>query len=89
MGHYNHPRELESAIAQEAVRRIIGTGATVRIQAPLTRNLLRRGLIRPYLNGGYHPGGMDIDKGLHPIGRSGLTLELNQWLSEYDVKIDV
>src|SRR6185312_11820478 len=30
MGHYNHPNELEPPIAQQAVRRIIGTGATVR-----------------------------------------------------------
>ncbi|MDN7804537.1 KamA family radical SAM protein [Burkholderia gladioli] len=39
MGHYNHPNELESAIAQQAVRRIIGTGATVRLQAPLIRHI--------------------------------------------------
>ncbi|CAG9251906.1 Lysine 2,3-aminomutase [Paraburkholderia unamae] len=39
MGHYNHPNELEPAIAQQAVRRIIGTGATVRLQAPLIRHI--------------------------------------------------
>lgn len=39
MGHYNHPRELQSAIAQRAVRRIIGTGATVRLQAPLIKHI--------------------------------------------------
>jgi L-lysine 2,3-aminomutase len=39
MGHYNHPRELQHPIAQRALRRIIGTGATVRIQAPLIRHI--------------------------------------------------
>ncbi|AOJ64900.1 lysine 2,3-aminomutase [Burkholderia ubonensis] len=39
MGHYNHPRELQHPIAQQALRRIIGTGASVRIQAPLIRHI--------------------------------------------------
>jgi KamA family protein len=39
MGHYNHPNELEPKIAQQAVRRIVGTGATVRTQAPLIRHI--------------------------------------------------
>ena len=39
MVHYSHPRELETAAAQAAVRRIVGTGATVRCQAPLIRHV--------------------------------------------------
>ena len=39
MGHYNHPAELRPAIAQQAVRRIVATGATVRMQAPLIRHI--------------------------------------------------
>jgi KamA family protein len=39
MGHYNHPAELRTSIAQQAVRRIISTGATVRMQAPLIRHI--------------------------------------------------
>ena len=39
MSHYSHPVELEPLIAQEAVRRIIGTGAVVRCQAPLIRHV--------------------------------------------------
>ncbi|MFM0736489.1 lysine 2,3-aminomutase [Paraburkholderia xenovorans] len=39
MGHYNHPREIQHPIAQQAVRRIIATGATLRIQAPLIRHI--------------------------------------------------
>ncbi|WDD91611.1 lysine 2,3-aminomutase [Burkholderia sp. FERM BP-3421] len=39
MGHYNHPREIQHPIAQQAIRRIIATGATLRIQAPVIRHI--------------------------------------------------
>jgi L-lysine 2,3-aminomutase len=39
MAHVTHPRELETPEAQAAVRRIVGTGAVVRCQAPLVRGV--------------------------------------------------
>lgn len=39
MVHYTHPRELEPAIAQEAIRRVRATGAVLRSQAPLVRHI--------------------------------------------------
>jgi KamA family protein len=39
MAHFSHPRELEPAIAAEAVRRIRDTGAVIRTQAPLIRTI--------------------------------------------------
>ena len=39
MAHYTHPRELETAAAQQAVRAIHEAGATVRCQAPLIRGI--------------------------------------------------
>jgi len=39
MAHFSHPRELETPIAQTAVRRINCTGATVRCQAPIVRHV--------------------------------------------------
>ena len=39
MAHYSHPRELRPAAAQAALKRIIGTGAVVRCQAPLIRHV--------------------------------------------------
>lgn len=39
MGHYNHPRELSTPMAQAAVRRIRSTGAQVRMQSPLVRHV--------------------------------------------------
>ena len=39
MAHFAHPRELESPLVAEAVRRIRGTGAVIRTQAPLIRSI--------------------------------------------------
>lgn len=39
MAHYTHPRELETPIAEAAVRRIRDSGAAVRCQAPLVRHV--------------------------------------------------
>ena len=39
MAHYSHPRELESAVAAEAIRRVRDTGAVIRTQAPLIRSV--------------------------------------------------
>ena len=39
MAHYSHPRELEAPVAKDALRRVLGTGAVVRCQAPLIRHV--------------------------------------------------
>ena len=39
MGHYNHPVEISTGVAEEAVRRIRSTGANVRMQSPLIRHI--------------------------------------------------
>jgi KamA family protein len=39
MAHFSHPRELETAVAERAVRRIQRTGATIRCQAPLIKHV--------------------------------------------------
>jgi len=39
MGHYNHPRELSTDIAQRAIARIRSTGAQIRMQSPLIRHI--------------------------------------------------
>jgi L-lysine 2,3-aminomutase len=39
MAHFSHPRELEAAEAQRAIRRVRSTGAVVRCQAPLIRRV--------------------------------------------------
>ncbi len=39
MGHYNHWKELQTDIAQEAIRRIRNTGAQIRTQSPLVKHV--------------------------------------------------
>ena len=39
MAHFSHPRELAPPVVAEAVRRIVGTGAVIRTQAPLIKSI--------------------------------------------------
>jgi L-lysine 2,3-aminomutase len=39
MAHFNHWREMETPMVQEAIRRIRDTGAIIRTQAPLLRHI--------------------------------------------------
>lgn len=39
MAHFSIPRELETDVAQEAMRRVVDAGATVRTQSPLIRRV--------------------------------------------------
>ena len=46
--------------------------------SPLVENLLVNGLVRPYHNGTFHPGGIDITRDGHPIDKSGIPVT-NCW----------
>ena len=39
MGHYSHPVEFSTEIAQAAIRRVRATGANIRMQSPLLRHI--------------------------------------------------
>jgi L-lysine 2,3-aminomutase len=39
MAHYNHPVELKTDIAKEAVRRVRATGAEIRMQSPVVKHV--------------------------------------------------
>lgn len=39
MSHYSHPVELSTGSAQQAARRVISTGANIRMQSPLARHI--------------------------------------------------
>ncbi|NOX37713.1 MAG: lysine 2,3-aminomutase [Calditrichaeota bacterium] len=39
MAHFSHPRELETPIVQQAIQRIRNTGAEIRTQSPILRNI--------------------------------------------------
>ena len=44
----------------------------------LIRNMLRKGVVRPYMNGGFHPGGIDVDASQNVIAASG-CVQHNLW----------
>ncbi|MRW94882.1 hypothetical protein GJ699_33515 [Duganella sp. FT80W] len=48
----------------------------------LIRNVLKRGLIRPYYNGLFHPGGIDINRAGQPLDAHGAPLP-NLWALGY------
>jgi len=54
-------------------------------QSPLMRKLLQRGLARPYYNGVFHPGGLDITIEGQLIDKQGLALP-NIWAVGYPVE---
>ncbi|MEU1201525.1 FAD/NAD(P)-binding protein [Streptomyces sp. NPDC005813] len=56
-----------------------------RDRSPLIRNLLDRGLVRPYTNGPYQPGGIDIDGQGRPITAVGRPLSA-AWALGYPVE---
>src|SRR5690606_6641421 len=39
MAHFNHPVELSTPAVQEAIKRVISTGAQIRTQSPIMRNI--------------------------------------------------
>jgi hypothetical protein len=49
-----------------------------RQDSTLIRNLMRRGTARPFLNGNFHPGGIDVDTSQNVIGASG-RIHPNIW----------
>jgi uncharacterized NAD(P)/FAD-binding protein YdhS len=51
----------------------------------LTRNMVRRGLVRPHRNGDYHPGGLDINQGMQVIDGSGKPHK-NLWAAGFPVE---
>ena len=63
----------------EGTPRVVDTIIKARIASPdprkdqsrLMQNALQSGLFRPFMNGDYHPGGIDIDKEFHTINQHG------------------
>lgn len=53
--------------------------------SPFTQNLMRRGVVRPYYNGVFHPGGIDIDPDGHPRNASGEAVG-NIWALGFPVE---
>jgi uncharacterized NAD(P)/FAD-binding protein YdhS len=68
----------ERAYADVFIKARIDSFYPERDASPFIGNLLRSGLARPFLNGDYHPGGIDITEDHNPIGISGRVMR-NVW----------
>ncbi|WP_426757252.1 KamA family radical SAM protein [Myxococcus sp. Y35] len=71
MAHFSHPNEMVPDIVQEAVRRIRGTGAVIRTQAPLIRTInddpaIWEGMWRTHLRHGMVPYYMFVERDTGP-----------------------
>lgn len=71
MAHFSHLRELEPPLVETAVERILGTGATIRTQAPLIRSInndsaLWSGMWRRQLRMGMIPYYMFVERDTGP-----------------------
>jgi len=73
MAHFSHPRELEPSLVGEATRRIRGTGAVIRTQAPLIRSInddpcVWAGMWRTQMRMGMIPYYMFVERDTGPQG---------------------
>jgi len=73
MAHFSHPRELESSLVDDAVRRIRSVGAVIRTQAPLIRSInddpaIWAGMWRAQMRMGMVPYYMFVERDTGPQG---------------------
>jgi KamA family protein len=73
MAHFSHPRELESALVADAVRRIRSVGGVIRTQAPLIRSVndnaaVWSGMWRTQMRMGMVPYYMFVERDTGPQG---------------------
>ncbi|WP_419735373.1 FAD/NAD(P)-binding protein [Pseudomonas sp. COR18] len=80
-----YPEHTEQRHADVLVIARLDTYSPLSDGSELTKNLMAHGLIQPYHNGQYHPGGIDIDAELHPVNRHGKS-EKRLWAIGYPVE---
>ena len=60
-----------SRVVDQIIKARIALNAPTQDQSPFMRDALNNGLFRPFKNGDYCPGGIDIDEEFHPINTDG------------------
>lgn len=63
--------ESHAEVADIFIRARIALPGPTDDESPLMRNLLRRGIVRPFINGQFHAGGIEINSDLNVIGGNG------------------
>ena len=62
-----------TAAADVLIRARIAMPGPDEDQSPLMKQLYRDGLVRPFMNGSFRPGGIQVDRNLNVVTRDGLT----------------
>ncbi len=74
-GHFEvHSQFADETSQQQAdvlIKAKIANFSPLHDVSPLMHNLTASGIIRPFINHGYHPGGLDVDNNQHPLNRHG------------------
>jgi uncharacterized NAD(P)/FAD-binding protein YdhS len=61
----------ESAKADMLVRGRASLPGPLEDKAPLMRNLVAHGIVRPFMNGQFHPGGITVDRNMNVVAQDG------------------
>jgi hypothetical protein len=61
----------DSAKADVLVRGRASLPGPLEDKSPLMRKLVQRGVVRPFMNGKFHPGGISVDRNMNVVGRDG------------------
>ena len=47
-------------------------------KSPLMRKLVQRGIVRPFMNGQFHPGGITVDRNMNVVAQDG-SAQITLW----------
>jgi hypothetical protein len=61
----------ESASASMLVRGRASLPGPLEDKSPLMRNLVAHGIVRPFMNGQFHPGGITVDRNMNVVAQDG------------------
>jgi hypothetical protein len=61
----------ETATADVLVRGRASLPGPREDKSPLMRKMMQRGIVTPFMNGGFHPGGISVDRSMNVVGRDG------------------
>jgi hypothetical protein len=68
----------ESASANVLVRGRASLPGPLEDRSPLMRQLVQRGIVRPFMNGQFHPGGITVDRNMNVVAQDG-TAQTTLW----------
>jgi hypothetical protein len=65
----------ESEQANVLVRARASLPGPLEDKSPLMRKMVKRGIVKPFMNGSFHPGGITVDRNMNVVGAEGTALD--------------